>query len=84
MKFTKTAANVISSLIVTWVTMLSLGYIPDGKWSHGITVVSTAIQIFMVNMGFNRTPSGTVIPDVAKKFIDNNAQVELKVEQPPK
>jgi len=83
MKFTQTLANVVNSLIVTWMSLLALGYIPDTKWAHATSAVMAGAAAFMTNMGFNRTPNGTVLPDAAKKFVDANADVQLKIDHPP-
>lgn len=83
MPFTQTIANIISSLIATWMGLLAMGAIPDNHLTHWISVGASGLSLFMVHMGFNRTPNGTVVPDIAKRFIDDNADVQLKTPNPP-
>lgn len=80
--FTKTIANIIASLASAYMTLLAAGALPDTKLFHWLSVGVMFAMQFMVNMGFNRTPNGTVIPAIAKTFIDNSADVELKVDTP--
>lgn len=75
MKLTQTIANVLSSLIATWAGLYTLGLIPDKEWSRLISAVCVGLQIFMMNMGFNRTPGGTMLPESVKQLVDGKLPV---------
>ena len=68
--FNRQTGNVVSSLVVTWASLMAMGYIPDNKYTHMVQVVMAGLQLFMLNMGFNRTPNGTVIPEPVVKLVD--------------
>lgn len=68
--FSQRLANWVSASFLAWNGMLATGFLPDTKFVHGITVGLTGVQILFTNLGFNRMPSGTVIPETVKKFVD--------------
>ena len=69
--FTQKTANFISAIIATWMGLVASGAIPDGSTAHWVSVAMSGVSLFMVHMGFNRTPSGTILPEGIKKLVDN-------------
>lgn len=70
LKFNQTHANWIFALCMTWAGLIAVNAIPDGPVTHWISVAATGMQLFLVNLGFQRTPRGNVIPNDVAKLID--------------
>lgn len=68
--FTQSLSNFIGAAFLAWNGMLATGLLPDIKTIHYITVGLTGVQILFTNLGFNRTPAGTPIPESVSKFVD--------------
>jgi hypothetical protein len=78
---TQAKANILFAIISTWVGLLALNVLPDNHVTHWITVAMSGLQLFLVNMGFQRTPQGNKIPDVVKNFVDNNTGTTIREAQ---
>ena len=69
---TQTRVNVFNAFFLTWMGLITGGQIPDNKWTHGISTACVAIAAMLAHLGWNRTPSGAVLPDVVTKMVDAN------------
>lgn len=84
MKLSQTIANTVSALIATWMGIVATGALNglvDDRVIHGVSLVCSFISLFLINMGYNRTPSGTVLPEVVSKMVDTN-QAAVSVSKP--
>lgn len=69
---TQARVNIFNAIFITYMGLVTGGQIPDNKWTRGLATFFVAIASVLAHLGWNRTPSGSPIPDVVSKMVDAN------------
>lgn len=72
---TQRNAAIIFALQVGWGSVLASGILPHHPWVDAITVALNAITAGLAFLGFNRTPSGNILPPSLVTEVDRRAIV---------